>query len=101
VVSEHSGEGRHTTTQATLLRLDGETWVADTPGIREFGLSGLTRAELGAYFADIAAAAAGCRFRNCTHLGEPDCAVQGALARGVIAASRYHSYRLIHASLPA
>jgi ribosome biogenesis GTPase len=101
VVSEHSGEGRHTTTQATLLRLEPQTWVVDTPGIREFGLSGLTRSQLIPYFAEMAEAAAHCRFRNCTHLDEPDCAVQAAVAGGAIARSRYHSYRLIYASLPA
>jgi ribosome biogenesis GTPase len=101
VVSEHSGEGRHTTTQATLLRLDNQTWVVDTPGIREFGLSGLARSQLVTYFAEMAEAAAGCRFRNCTHHDEPGCAVQAAVAGGAIARSRYHSYRLIYASLPA
>ena len=101
VVSEHSGEGRHTTTQTTLLRLDNQTWVVDTPGIREFGLSGLTRSELITYFAEMAEAATRCRFRNCTHLNEPGCAVQAAVANGTIVHSRNHSYRLIYASLPA
>jgi ribosome biogenesis GTPase len=101
VVSDHSGEGRHTTTQATLLPLDSQTWVVDTPGIREFGLSGLTRSQLAPYFAELAEAATHCRFRNCAHLDEPDCAVQAAVARGAIAHSRYHSYRLIYTSLPA
>jgi ribosome biogenesis GTPase / thiamine phosphate phosphatase len=101
VVSEHSGEGRHTTTQATSLRLDNETWVVDTPGIREFGLSGLTRSQLVTYFAEMAEAAVHCRFRNCTHLNEPGCAVRAAVASGTIARSRNHSYRLIYASLPA
>lgn len=100
VVSEHSGEGRHTTTQATLLRLDEQTWVVDTPGIREFGLSGLTRPQLIAHFPEIAEAATACRFRNCTHRDEPDCAVRAAIASGVIAPSRAHSYRLIYDSLP-
>ena len=101
VVSEHSGEGRHTTTQATLLPLDAQTWVVDTPGIREFGLSGLTRSQLIPYFTEIAEAAVHCRFRNCTHHDEPGCAVRAAVASGVIAPSRMHSYRLIYASLPA
>ncbi len=98
-VSEHSGEGRHTTTQATLLQLDNQTCVVDTPGIREFGLGGLTRAQLIAYFPEIQEAAHNCRFRNCTHREEPGCAVQHAVGNGVIAQSRIHSYRLIVASL--
>lgn len=101
VVSEHSGEGRHTTTQATLLQLDVQTWVVDTPGIREFGLSGLTRSQLITYFTEMAEVAAHCRFRNCTHQDEPGCAIPAAVAGGVIASSRMHSYRLIYASLPA
>jgi ribosome biogenesis GTPase / thiamine phosphate phosphatase len=98
-VSQHSGEGRHTTTQATMLRLDDQTWVVDTPGIREFGLSGLTRSQLIAYFPEIDEAALNCRFRNCTHQGEPGCAVQNAVANEGVAPSRYHSYRLLYASL--
>jgi ribosome biogenesis GTPase len=101
LVSARKHEGRHTTTQATLLLLDSHTCVVDTPGIREFGLSGLTRAQLVTYFAEMADAAAHCRYRNCSHLDEPGCAVQAAAARGAIAACRMHSYRLIYASLPA
>jgi ribosome biogenesis GTPase len=99
-VSERKHEGRHTTTQATMIRLDERTSVVDTPGIREFGLSGLTRPELATYFPEFIPVADGCRFRNCTHLDEPGCAVRAAVARGAIADSRFHSYRLIYATLP-
>lgn len=99
-VSEHSGEGRHTTTQAILLRLDERTSVVDTPGIREFGLSGLYRHELVAFFPEIVDLAPNCRFNNCTHLNEPDCAVQAAIEDGKIAPSRYHSYQQIYETLP-
>lgn len=99
-VSEASGEGRHTTTQATLIQLNPATAVVDTPGIREFGLSGLSRNELVQFFPEIAAAAPRCRFANCLHRAEPDCAVQAAVEAGRIAASRYHSYCQIHESLP-
>lgn len=95
------GDGRHTTTQATLLRLDATTTVVDTPGIREFGLSGLRRGELAAYFAEIQALARGCRFNDCAHMDEPGCAVRRALAAGALNRNRYHSYRKIYQSLPA
>lgn len=98
-VSEHSGEGRHTTTQATILQLDQTTWVVDTPGIREFGLSRLKRSELAGYFPEIEAAGASCRFRNCSHHEEPGCCVKAAVAEGQITRSRYHSYRAIFGSL--
>lgn len=99
VVSESSGEGQHTTTQATWLQLATGGAVVDTPGIREFGLSGLLPAELAAYFPEIVALAGGCRFNDCTHLTEPACAVQAAVEQGQIAATRYHSYQQIYASL--
>lgn len=99
-VSEHSGEGRHTTTQAVWLALDDETAAVDTPGIREFGLSGLHKADLAAYFTEFEPYAPDCRFNNCTHINEPDCAVRAAVAAGDIAASRHHSYSVILDGLP-
>lgn len=73
--------------------------IIDTPGIREFGLSGVQRQELAQFFPEIAALAPNCRFKNCAHIEEPDCAVQAAQAAGQIAASRYHSYKQIYAAL--
>ena len=70
-VSQAHRQGRHTTTQASMYRLDGGGYVADTPGIREFGLAGLTLGELPLYFPEIDELAADCRFSNCTHLEEP------------------------------
>jgi ribosome biogenesis GTPase len=99
-VSETSGEGRHTTSQATLIRLGPDEAIIDTPGIREFGLTGLHRGELEQFFPEIARLSTGCRFKNCTHLNEPDCAVRQAEATGDLATSRYHSYQKILATLP-
>ena len=99
-VSEVNGQGQHTTTQSTLLQLDVGGYVADTPGIKEFGLGGLTRIELQDYFPDILAFAPGCRFSNCSHITEPDCAVQAAEEAGLIPESRAHSYSLIWEELP-
>jgi len=99
VVSDRRHEGRHTTTQAVLVQLGDSTNVVDTPGIREFGLAGLSRGELAGFFPEIAAASAACRFRNCAHVDEPQCAVRSAVGRGRIAQSRYHSYRRIYAEL--
>jgi ribosome biogenesis GTPase len=93
------GEGRHTTTQVTMISLAMGGYVVDTPGIREFGLSGLRRDELARFYPEIAAAARGCRFNNCSHLHEPGCAVQGALQDGRVSEGRYHSYTKIYADL--
>ena len=72
-----SGEGRHTTTQATMLGLDIGGFAVDTPGIRAFGLSGLRRHELAAFYPEIASLALKCRFNNCSHVEEPGCARDG------------------------
>jgi len=93
------GRGRHTTTLARLYLLREDIRIIDTPGIRTLGLWNITRDDLMFYFAEIAEQAAGCRFRNCTHTHEPDCAVKEAVREGVIAAQRYASYQRILASL--
>ena len=95
-----SGEGRHTTTQATMLSLDGGGFVVDTPGVREFGLAGLRRRELTAFYPEIARLASGCRFNDCAHLEEPGCAVRAGRESGVVPESRYCSYRAIGETLP-
>ena len=95
-----SGEGRHTTTQATMLSLDGGGFVVDTPGVREFGLAGLRRRQLAGFYPEIASLAPGCRFNDCAHLDEPGCAVSTGRESGVVASSRYHSYRAIRETLP-
>jgi ribosome biogenesis GTPase len=93
------GKGRHTTTASSLHRLADGTRLIDTPGVREFGLWGMTRAELGAAFPDVAAAAERCRFRDCTHDHEPDCAVRAAATSGALSDARYRSYLRILATL--
>ena len=95
------GEGRHTTTQVTMLKLDMGGFVVDTPGIREFGVSGLQKSDLVRFYPEIAAVAGGCRFGNCSHITEPDCAVRAAVQQGRVSAARYHNYTKIYVELPA
>jgi ribosome biogenesis GTPase len=99
-ISYHSGEGRHTTTQISLLKLNRGGYVVDTPGIREMGLATIHRHELVLYFPEIADFAGQCRFNDCTHTLEPDCAVIQAVEEGHIPWSRYASYQTIYESLP-
>ena len=94
-VSQAHHQGRHTTTQASMYRLDGGGYVADTPGIREFGLAGLTLGEIPLFFPEIDELAAECRFSNCAHLEEPRCAVRKAEEEGRVSSSRVASYRAI------
>lgn len=100
-VSDRKHEGRHTTTQVSLHPLAAGGFVVDTPGIREFGLSGLRKDDLAGFYPEIAALKGRCRFENCTHAREPGCAVKLAVREGRLAAMRYDSYRKILADLPA
>lgn len=99
-VSAYSGEGKHTTTQVSLLKLDGGGYVVDTPGIRELGLITVHRHELVLYFPEIAALVGQCRFNDCSHTHEPGCAVIQAVENEEIAWTRYASYQSIYESLP-
>lgn len=84
-------KGRHTTTARQLHVLDGPIWLIDTPGLREVGL--WTDAEtVDAVFDDVTALGSECRFRDCTHEGEPGCAVQEAVDGGSLAVDRYESW---------
>jgi ribosome biogenesis GTPase len=91
-LSEATGKGTHTTTTAELMPLPYGGFVVDTPGLREFGLWDASVEELQAAFPEIAHRAGECRYPNCIHLQEPDCAVQDAVASGAIWDSRYRSY---------
>lgn len=97
-VNHEWGQGRHTTTQATMLPFGPDGYVIDTPGIREFGLAGLSRAELAVFYPEFAGL--GCRFSNCAHLHEPDCAVREGVRAGRLSPMRYHAYRKILETLP-
>lgn len=88
--------GRHTTVRRELLPLPRGGALIDTPGLRELQLwSGVEGVE--AVFDEIAAAAAECRFRDCTHEGEPGCAVREAVERGAIARERWASFQKLRA----
>ena len=92
-LSDASGKGRHTTTRAELLPLPHGGFVIDTPGLREFGLWDLESRQLQEAFPEIEDLRASCRFPDCSHVHEPDCAVQQALAAGEINSGRFASYR--------
>ncbi len=93
VVGEVSrfGLGRQTTTTARLYRMDGG-FLIDSPGIAAFGLGPIAPSELAHAFREMREPARRCRFADCTHRSEPDCAVREAIETGTIAPSRYASY---------
>ncbi len=98
-VSSFSNKGKHTTTFAELIPLDNGGFLADTPGIREFGLIHFEPSEIAGYFPEMRAVSRECKFYNCTHLHEPGCAVMEAFQDGLIAPSRYDSYISMYESL--
>lgn len=87
-----TGEGRHTTTSATLYRLPLGGSLIDSPGVRDFGLSGLDFATLESGFPEFAPYLGGCRFNNCTHNHEPGCAIKTAVQAGQLPARRFVRY---------
>jgi ribosome biogenesis GTPase len=96
-LSRKTGTGRHTTVGSRLIALEGGGLVADTPGFSDVALWGVDPEEVEACFPELSKEAEACRFRSCTHLHEPGCAVREAVREERIAATRYESYRTLRA----
>lgn len=86
-----TGEGRHTTVRRELHLLENGAMVIDNPGMREFGVLG-AEGGIEASFPDILALSSQCRFRDCTHINEPGCAVLAGLDSGRIGADHYQNF---------
>jgi ribosome biogenesis GTPase len=91
-ISDYHKKGKHTTTFAEMFQLPCGGFVIDTPGLRGFGITDLIKEEIYHFFPEIFKVSAKCRFNNCLHEGEPDCAVYAAVESGEIEAFRYRSY---------
>ncbi len=91
-VSTFANKGVHTTTFAEMFEIAPETFIIDSPGIKELGLADMQKEEIGHYFPEILEIMGECRFHNCMHLDEPNCAVKEAVMEERIAQSRYFSY---------
>ena len=85
-------QGQHTTTFSQLYNLDFGASVVDTPGIKGFGLVDLSPIQISDSFREFYRLRDKCRFKNCIHQNEPDCAVKAALDEGVVSKSRYNNY---------
>jgi len=91
--------GKHTTTFTSLYRLSGGAAIIDSPGFQEFGLYHLTEGMLERAFVEFEPYLGGCKYYNCRHLAEPQCAVLGAVEEGKIARVRHTLYaQLLHES---
>lgn len=93
-VREGDGKGRHTTVSREIVEVPGAGRIVDMPGVRGLGLWDAD-AGIEAAFPDIEALAGQCRFRDCTHTGEPGCAVGAALEAGTLPEGRYESYQAL------
>ncbi len=91
-VSDFSQKGVHTTTFAEMFEVSPNTFIIDTPGIKEFGLSDIQEFELSDYFPEMRRLRGDCKYHNCRHTQEPKCAVIEAVNSGSIAKTRYYSY---------
>ncbi|HOZ83928.1 MAG TPA: ribosome small subunit-dependent GTPase A [Niabella sp.] len=91
-VSGWSGKGMHTTTFANMYDLPDGGKIIDTPGIRELAVTGLEKEELSHYFPEMRERLHQCRYNNCLHINEPDCAIKQAVINKEIFEDRYVSY---------
>ena len=91
-ISDQHQQGQHTTTFAEMFDLSFDAKIIDTPGIKGFGVVAIEKEELGDYFPEFFALKNRCKFHNCIHVNEPQCAVKDALEDEKISWSRYKSY---------
>ncbi len=92
MISGYHQKGMHTTTFSEMIELENGGFIIDTPGIKGFGTIDMVAAEVSHYLPEIFRASKRCRYNNCLHLNEPDCAVRDSVEKHVISESRYHSY---------
>ncbi|WP_245234287.1 ribosome small subunit-dependent GTPase A [Methylotenera oryzisoli] len=98
-VSQVLDSGKHTTTAAHLYHLDASSQLIDSPGLQEFGLHHLSTGELEHAFIEFRPFLGKCRFNNCKHLQEPDCAITGALQQDKISAERLAIYKMLRTEI--
>jgi ribosome biogenesis GTPase len=93
VVSEGSGEGKHTTVNSVMLEIGGNGQVIDSPGVRDYAPATQSNVQVISGFREIRQTGQNCRFANCQHLKEPGCAVKEGVDSGDVSSRRYESYR--------
>ena len=98
-ISEKLGRGKHTTRHVEFFPLDDTTFVADTPGFASFEVQmvdDIEAEQLQFCFPDFEPYFGSCRFQDCRHLNEPDCAISSAVRTGALAPTRYESYKRLY-----
>jgi ribosome biogenesis GTPase len=91
-VSQYTSKGIHTTVTSRMIPLDKNTFIIDTPGIREIDPYGIKKKDLSHYFIEFKKFADQCKFNTCSHHHEPGCKVIDALEKELISTERYDSY---------
>lgn len=91
-ISQFSSKGTHTTVTSVMIKVEENTFIIDTPGIREIDPYGIRKSDLGHYFIEFGKYINSCKFNTCTHHHEPGCAVIEALENNLISPKRYDSY---------
>ena len=91
-ISTFANKGVHTTTFSTMFEISENSYIIDTPGIKELGLIDIEKAEISHFFPEMRELLNKCKYHNCKHINEPQCAVIQAVKDGDIQASRYSSY---------
>jgi ribosome biogenesis GTPase len=94
-LTEKTAKGSHTTTKSELIPIPGGGYCIDTPGVRSFGLWNLTKEQVIDHFNEIKNLSCNCKYKDCLHLEEPDCAVLQALEEGDLSPLRYDSYHTL------
>ena len=98
-LSKYYGRGTHNTTFAEMHKIVENTYIIDTPGIKDFGVVEFEQDNISMYFPDIRKFASRCKFNNCKHIDEPSCGVLAAINDNLLQITRYESYLNILLSL--
>lgn len=91
-ISKKLGRGKQTTRHTELIQLDEETLILDTPGFGTVSLPDIEASELYTFFPEYIERSSDCRFRGCSHISEPDCAIKSAIEAGLLSETRHESY---------
>ncbi len=98
-VSEKIQRGKHTTRHIELFEIDDNSYVLDTPGFGSLEIENIKAEELSGFFPEMQNVLSSCRFRGCSHINEPDCAVKELLEKGELSESRYETYKQLYTQL--
>ena len=98
-ISKKIERGRHTTRHSEIIPICGNTYIMDTPGFSTLNIPGFEKEDLQQYYREFVQYEPYCRFKGCSHIGEPDCGVKEAFAEGKVSALRYENYKLLYEEL--